>query len=197
MSTFRIAGIMVLALSLCYPRASRADFIFSLDASQLEVQATGGIVNQTVDLRVSHASSGLNTFSDYELRFDPASSAVVVSAGPITVSDFVFDLHSSGGSGPYNVTGVNSTDVSVSTGSQDLLARLNLEIDTAVLTSGSSALNLSLFSISRGGVFGSSIIGEASVVPASINVSAVPEPSGGVLTLALASSALFFRRKRA
>lgn len=196
MSHHKIFGLSFFAWMILASQTSYAGFIFSFDTTQLEVQATGGIVTQQVDLRITHDGSGLNTFSDYELQISPSSSAVIVVTGPVDTSDFNFDLHSVTGTNPFYVAAVNFvSNVSASTGSNDVLAQLTFQVDTSVFTSGSIALNPTIISLGRDGVLGSSILSEASVTAASINVTAVPEPSSAALVLLAASSALLGKRR--
>ena len=138
----------------------------SLDSSQLAVRATGGVISHQIDFLSSHDGTDGKTFSDYDLETAPSNLAISLTTGTIGSFDFNVGFHSTSGDNPYRSSGANSTNFAVAAASQDLLATLNFEIDTAQLRSGTVDLSPSIFSASRGGLLGSSILNEVSVLPA-------------------------------
>ena len=127
MSLYRVAATMAVGLIALGSKVSHADFVLSFDPSQLKVQATGGVVHQTVDLLITHDGVGSNLFSIYDIELNPAAR-VTIAEGLITTSDFTFDLgHQVLSSAPWSILGANNVaNNSVTFGGTNLLARLSL-----------------------------------------------------------------------
>ncbi len=192
---------MFLALTIClaFNGPVRAGLIINFDPGDLSVLATGGVVVQSVDLYISHDGLGSNQFSAYDIQVTPGNNAVTLLSAPITNSDFTFDfVHGVSGSapGPYLITGGSlAANVSVISGGQNLLATIQMNIDTSLVSSGTIDLGAVLTRAERGGFFGVNILGEVSLLPAQLTIASVPEPSS-VALLAITMSCLAGRRLR-
>lgn len=172
-----------------------AGFILSFDAADLEVVATGGIVTHGLDLRITHDGIGSNQFSGYDLEITPASTRVSVLEGPVTSSDFTFDLGhvTFGGGSPWHLAGANNnTNMTVTSGGSNLLARIFLQIDTSPGIPTTIDLAPLISSANRNGLTGADITSEFSVTPAALTIAAVPEPSSSIL-VAVAVGGAFWR----
>ena len=196
MSLYRVAATMAFCLIALGSKVSHADFVLSFDPSQLKVQATGGVVHQTVDLLITHDGVGSNLFSIYEIELNPAAR-VTIAEGLITTSDFTFDLgHQVLSSAPWSILGANNVaNNSVTFGGTNLLARLSLTIDTSAGVPTSIDLLPTMVNATRGGVGGTDITSEFTITPASLNITAVPEPSSLALVATILLAACRCRRR--
>ena len=192
------ALLAVLVAFFFFNSIASAGLVISFRPADLVVNATGGMVNQSVDMLISHDGVGSNLFSVYEIELNPAAR-VSIAEGPITISDFTFDLgHEVLSSAPWSILGANSVaNHSVTFGGTDLLARLNLIIDTSPGVPNSIDLLPTLVNATRGGLFGTDIRSEFTISPASLSISAVPEPSSLSLVALMMLTAHGFRKRYA
>jgi hypothetical protein len=174
--------LSTLAVFFCSVSTASAGLIISFNPSDLIVNPTGGMVVQSVDMFITHDGVGSNVFSVYEIELNPASR-VAIAEGPITTSDFVFDLgHQVVSSAPWSILGANNaTNNTVTFDGTDLLARLTLSIDTSAGVPSSIDLQPTMLNATRGGILGTVITSEFTITPASLIITAVPEPSSFAL----------------
>lgn len=192
--------IMASAVLGCLSTVSQAGFVISFDAPDLQVSATGGIVTQAIDLRITHSGVGSNLLSAYEIEFAPDSARAAVVLGTVTSSDFVFDLGhlTVGDNASTTLTGATSgvANQTVTFGSTNLLARIFVEVDTSAGFPSTVDLRPTLRAATRNGAFGDDIRTEFTLNSSPLAISAVPEPGCGILGLVLASAALGSRALR-
>lgn len=164
-----------------------AGLIISFNPTDLIVNPTGGAVTKSIDMLITHDGVGSNLFSVYEIELNP-TSRVSIAQGPISTSDFTFTHgHQVVSEAPWSILGVNnSVNHSVSFGGTNLLARLWFTIDTSAGIPSSIDLKPTMLNATRGGLLGTDITSEFTIMPASLTIAAVPEPS----SLALLSIAL-------
>lgn len=197
MSLYRVAVTMAFGLIAFGAKVSHADFVLSFDPSQLEVQATGGVVHQTVDLLITHDGVGSNLLTQYEMFLSPTNRALQLVSGPVLGSDYVFsDGHVVSGNspGPWILSGSNNNIDNLITSSESLLATIRFSIDTAAFPSGQLAINPSLDSAFRSG--GVDVTGQFTINAASFSVTAVPEPSSILLVSCIAGIGILLRNRR-
>lgn len=182
-------------LSLSSP--AWAGFILAFDSSDLAIVSTGGVVTKGLNLRITHDGVGSNQFSGYDLEIAPASSRVSVVEGTVANSNFTFDLGhvTFGGGSPWHLSGENSaSNLTVTSGGPNLLARIFLQIDTSPGIPATIDLAPAIRSANRNGLIGDDITSEFSVSPALLSISAVPEP-GTSLLVALVLGGAFCRSR--
>lgn len=171
--------LFALSLSLfCFSQSASAAIMLRFDNEDLSITATGGVVTKSLDIFLIHDGNGVNEFSEYELQFSPSSEALSLVSGSVLNSAFTFDLgHAVAGNppGPYLLSGASlSTNNTVPT-TESLLATIEYSVDTGIFVSGTIDLNATMLSAFRNGT--EDITDQFSVSSASIQVTAVPEPS--------------------
>ena len=200
---FRPLCLLVLSVIICLVASSRsaqAGFVITLDAA--DTTAIGGSAFQLpVDVIITHDTLGESTFSS--ISFDVA---IDMTGGMVSLADDLdpnnplnFDSAEifSGTASFSNFAQDDTANVDIGNGGTAILTTLTFDIPAN--TFGSFPVNISFVQATRGGFLAQDELDatEFILVDSSLVVTAVPEPTSGVLVAGIFCAALSIRRRRA